>query len=631
MPRSKSSPRRSTAKDTIVGRLRAADPFELIRWLARSQPDPRKAMAELVQNSLDAAARHVQIIRAKQRGVATVRVVDDGEGVIPELGRSEALTYLATHIGHSRKRNLTPQQRRELMLQGKYGIGLLGFWAIGRTLEIRTQLPGQPGTLLRLFEDSPRYEIERMRSRLALGDRYTEVVILDLHRSALQSFGARRLTDYLAAELRGQLLQRDVEITVHDKMARGLAPKQLRVEPTRFSGQRLALPDEVAVPGFSPLRVEMYLLPEGTTGEGRVSVSAAGTIVYEDVTDFEAAELDRAPWNDRRLTGLLEFPDFQVPPGARRGVLPDDAALAFAAALTDLEAPILEQLAEVERRAAETFDAVVLRQLEKIFRDVPRVAPEYDFFAVRTAADALPGAATAQSEGSTQADGSDGAEPPVPGAALSVADAAVVAEPVGEEDEPRSLFPAGALSTLEIIPAATRVERSGRRALRAVARDADGIRIERELAIEWTVLAALGRCEPPSGARVHFEAANAVGDATVVATAHEGERTARAEATVQVVESRERDASRAGIPEPAFVSEPMADWRSRMRDGRWEVNSGHRDYAAAGETPRRKLRYLATLLAKEVVLHSFPGPQFGYALERLVEVLTITEPRLERR
>ena len=61
-----------------------------------------------------------------------------------------------------------------------------------------------------------------------------------------------------------------------------------------------------------------------------------------------------------------------------------------------------------------------------------------------------------------------------------------------------------------------------------------------------------------------------VGDATVVATAHEGERTARAEATVQVVESRERDASRAGIPEPAFVSEPMADWRSRMRDGRWE-------------------------------------------------------------
>jgi len=46
--------------------------------------------------------------------------------------------------------------------------------------------------------------------------------------------------------------------------------------------------------------------------------------------------------------------------------------------------------------------------------------------------------------------------------------------------------------------------------------------------------------------------------------------------------------------------------------------------------PRRKLRYLAALLAKEVVVHSFPVPQGGVLLERLVSVLTLTEPRLER-
>jgi len=38
--------------------LRPADPFDLIRWLARSQSDPRKAVAELVQNSIDAHAKH---------------------------------------------------------------------------------------------------------------------------------------------------------------------------------------------------------------------------------------------------------------------------------------------------------------------------------------------------------------------------------------------------------------------------------------------------------------------------------------------------------------------------------------------------------------------------------------------
>lgn len=146
MPRAVRLPRR---KDQIVGKLRAADPFELIRWLARSQPDPRKALAELVQNSIDAGARRIEISRLRERGVSALHVTDDGEGVIAELTREEALTHIATHIGHSRKRNLTPQERRELMLQGKYGIGLLGFWAIGQVLEMRTQLPDQPAFLLR--------------------------------------------------------------------------------------------------------------------------------------------------------------------------------------------------------------------------------------------------------------------------------------------------------------------------------------------------------------------------------------------------------------------------------------------------------------------------------------------------
>jgi hypothetical protein len=46
--------------------------------------------------------------------------------------------------------------------------------------------------------------------------------------------------------------------------------------------------------------------------------------------------------------------------------------------------------------------------------------------------------------------------------------------------------------------------------------------------------------------------------------------------------------------------------------------------------PRRKLRHFAALLAKGVVVHSFPVPQGGALLERLVSVLTLTEPRLER-
>lgn len=64
-------------------RLRPADPFDLIRWLARSQGDPRKAVAELVQNSLDANARKVTVELRRIGAAPALVVTDDGDGVLP--------------------------------------------------------------------------------------------------------------------------------------------------------------------------------------------------------------------------------------------------------------------------------------------------------------------------------------------------------------------------------------------------------------------------------------------------------------------------------------------------------------------------------------------------------------------
>ncbi len=614
-------------KDTIVGRLRAADPFELIRWLARSQPDPRKALAELVQNSIDAGGRRIRISRSRDRGVVSLHVLDDGEGVIPELSRTEALRYIATHIGHSRKRRLTPEQRRELMLQGKYGIGLLGFWAIGRLLEMRTQLPGQPAYLLRMFEDSPRYEVERMRSRLSLGDRYTEVVIRELHRPAFLSLTARRIADYLATELRGQLLSHEPEIYVHDRMARGRAPKVRQVQAARFSGQRLSLPEEIPVESYTPIRVELYLLPSADAAEGKVSISCGGTTVYEDVTQFDVVDLQRRPWTDRRLTGLLEFPDFQVVPGTRRGVYPDRAALAFAGALGSLELSIIAQIEEVEAQAAAVVETDMLRQLERAFRDLPRLAPQYDFFAVRAPRTKRLGGAPAERQDGPRPSDTDAAAQSIP-AGAPLPNPSTFDE---EAEEPPGLLAAGPLQSAQIVPAETKVERLGQRRLRVEAYDASGIRIRRPLRVDWSVWPTLGSFEPEAGSTTIFQAGPDTGAATIAATVRDAERWARTEAKIDIVEVGPTDETpHAGIPEAIFIHEPASIWRSRMREGRWEVNSGHPDFHAASEAPRRKLRYLATLLAKEVVLYSFPSPQLDLALERLVEVMTITERRLER-
>jgi hypothetical protein len=600
--------------DVRTGRLRAADPFELIRWLARSQTDPRKALAELVQNSLDAGAQHLTITRVRERGVTALRLVDDGEGVIPEMPRAEALAHVATHIGHSRKRNLTPEQRRELMLQGQYGIGLLGFWALGTELEMRSQVAGGETWALRMWEEKPSFEVAPLRGRLGLeGGTRTEVIVRRLHRPALVTLSGRRIADYLAGELRGQLLARGVEITVNDRMARGTTQKVRRVEPVRFTGTRLGVDDEIVIPGHAPLRAELYVAPEG--GEpARVGVSCAGPMVYDDVAEAFGGRFRHEPWTSGRLAGLIEFPGFAVAPGSRRGVLLDDAAEAFAAALErDLEPQVRAALTLDERRRVEALDANVLQKLQRAFRDLPREAPEYDLFAVRAAYErALAGGTPAPEQAGVVAapparDGDD-----------------------GEPDEPAELLPPGPLAHVEIRPPRSRVERSGRRGLRARAADAGGIRIAAGVSYEWRVVEGAGRLEPVDE-RAMFVAGDDLGLTRVAVTARAGDRETHAEAEVTIVDVLpENTGGRSGIPEPGFVDDPGGDWRSRLSDGRWEVNSAHHDFTAASQSAKRKLRYLAGLLAKEVVLHSFPVPQGGPVLERLVALLAMAEPRLER-
>jgi hypothetical protein len=605
----------------ITGNLKPADPFELIRWLARSQNDPRKALAELVQNSLDAGASRVQIVRARERGVTTLHVIDDGSGVLPEMTREDALGYIATHIGHSRKRSLTLEQRRELMLQGKYGIGLLGFWSIGAHFEMRSQVNDSEAWVLRLTEDQPRFQIEHLRGRLPLRGTWTEVIVRQLHRPAFVSLGGRRIADYLAAELRGQLLARSVVITVYDRVARGRAPKLLTVQPVRYPGQPLALPETIETP-YGTLRVELYVLPEGEHDAGQVMVSCAGTVVYDDVCELELVDMRRPPWSSGRLTGMLEFAGFEVNPGTRRGVLPNDAAAAFTAALVQLEEPINSILAHEEERLASELGADLLKQLQRAFRDLPRLAPEYDFFAVRDEAERMLPASGADTTATV------GQEEAQPGVAESPGD---FAEPSdhAEAEEPVELFPPGPLATVEIVPPLARVSLLGTRGFIARAHAADGRIIREGVDFLWACSSDHCRLEG-DGQRATFRAGEELETLTVWVVASQGERRTSAEASVEIVEERPEPPRSAGIPQPEFVNEPTGNWRSRFRDGQWQVNAGHRDYLIASESSRRKLRYLTALLAKEIVLHSFPHPQHAAVLERMVEVLTITERRLER-
>ena len=93
-------------------------------------------------------------------------------------------------------------------------------------MDIRTRVRGSEVWLLHLVEDQERAEILRDRMPLETEETFTEIVVSELHDSALRMLGARRLTEYLAAELRGAILASGVSIEIFDGMARGPVPRR---------------------------------------------------------------------------------------------------------------------------------------------------------------------------------------------------------------------------------------------------------------------------------------------------------------------------------------------------------------------------------------------------------------------
>ncbi len=590
-------------RETRRVRLKPADPFDLIRLLARSQNDPKKAVAELIQNSLDAGATEVTVTRLRHHGSIGLSIFDNGVGVLPEMARPDALNHIATHIGHSYKQRLTPEQRYKLLQQGKYGIGLLGFWSVGRHLAIRSRVKGSETWVLQLEEEKSDGSVGPERGQKTMEPTWTEVVIRDLHPSAQRLMSGRRLADFLAFELRGQLLQRDVRLRVVDRLARGRAQQDFPVRPQRFQGVPLTEVREWQVEGHLPIRVELHYLPE-EHGPGQVTLACAGTVVSNDLTLLEAVDLRHVPWQSGRLTGIVDAPFLDVAPGTRRGIVPNEKAEVFAAAMLALGERVSEWLARFSQSRAHEADRALHKRLKDVFREFHRRLPHYELFPVQAphgepgSGDSVEGAITRESV------------------------------PTGEQDTPE-IYEPGPLDSVRIVPGICRLPVRAEKSLIARALDATGRAIRSGVDFVW-------RMEGPGrlatkGAKATY-LADAIGEAVVHIEARQAERRATSEARIEVaqeIEAPERED--VGIPEPIEVKDPSGRWRSRLGAGRWEFNGSHPDYLLVAADSARRFRYLATLLAKEVALRQVAGgPQEDRLLESLVEVIAAIEERLGR-
>jgi hypothetical protein len=661
------------------GRLKIGDEWMAIRIIAQSQSNPQKAVAELVENALDAGAKRITLARGKKRGRVYLRVSDDGHGVPLSPEGVPDFDYVATHICDSLKRRLDERQRAGV--QGEFGIGLLGFWAIGREMEMVSQTGDAPPHVMSLRSGSRHYDRRRYLGR-RLGDG-VDVTIHEVHRTAQSRLTAEKLQRYLGEELRERIRRAGATIVIEDR----LPPRRtLTVQPAAYRGRPIEAIASIAVEAHPPVRAELYLAapamgaergaahgakspagaPAGAGAAGETSDAVErpevglyrlGTRVCRHIGDLP--EFDRPPWTGGGLEGALDYPDFLLSPATREGFVPDDAYHAFVEAMCAVEPALLEMLRREEEARSERASRSLVRELQSAFARLLRDLPsgDYDWFGAAGARRfagggsgraAGPGEAPAVDAGAgpadvSRADAVAGADASVDPAAFATTDPAAAVPPPaplpGEEDsgeteppvpEPPALV-SGPVATLTLRPSTVRVAVGRRRGVRAIPTDVSGLVVGRPLEWSWTLTGEVGALivEPEGVARIEAGLRPARGTLMVRAREPGAPPDAPAvSATAEVLV--EAEAARRAFPPPVFVRATGESWRSRWdaAAARLEVNSAHPDYEVVRLSASRRRRYLARLYAKELVLHNFGLETPDMVLERMLEVLTRLDEHL---
>src|SRR3990172_3111085 len=363
------SSKRKPARE-LTGKLRIGDDWNAINIIALTQSNPLKAVAVFVENSIDAHAKHVTIVRGRERSQSYLKIVDDGDGIPLDDDGKPNFKYVATHICDSIKRQM--KVRGQERVQGEFGIGLLSFWTVGENLSLVSS--GKDGSAyeMRMSKGDPNYFVSRLR-RL-LDDSGTELTIRPLL-SGVRHFSGEKLEWYLASELRDRIRHSGVEIRIVDRQARA----EYRVEPRAFSGQLLHhLP--VPTTAHGEVYAELYLAEPGP--ENRVGLYRSGTRVLEGLSELD--HLQRPPWTTGYLQGVIDAPFLNITPGTRLGVVHDERCAAFFESLAELETALDDVIRQQQQAAAELASRDTLRSIQRAFREALLALPEdeYDWFDV---------------------------------------------------------------------------------------------------------------------------------------------------------------------------------------------------------------------------------------------------------
>jgi len=609
--------KRVRAKDAESGKLRIGDDWNAIRIIALSQSNPLKAIAEFVENSIDAHAKTITITRGREHGEHYLTVKDDGDGIPRDPEGVPDFKYVATHICDSIKRHLKADGNGT-GLQGEFGIGLLSFWTVGESLTMTSSGADQRTYQMVMSKGEPRYAVSPRRTLFAEGG--TELKVSPLL-EGIRSLSGEKIQWYLASELRDRIRNSGVRVTVIDRLAR----KQYEVEPRQFEGRLLHQLPPVRS-SFGDAYAELYL---SEPAEGcRVALTRGGTRVIEDIGTL--AGLQRLPWTSRYLQGLIDAPYLNLTPGTRSGIIHDERFGAFVDALHGLEAH-LNALIEAQQRAEEEqANRESLRAIQRAFREAMLALPpeEYDWFDVQGRGRHEGGGAQAdrggEGEAGREVEGDEG---------MAVAG---VSEPSSESPQRAFFEYAGPLHSVVTSPAASTVAVNDSRRFRALPRDRSRRRVEADLTFAWEIVEGGGALTGAGDQEATFQAPDAPGLTRLRVNVTQRDVSASAEALVTVTDSLETVISPGvvnlrGLPGYTFERAAGELWRSRFDVERnlIVVNNGHRDFVFATRNRALQLRYLVRLYVKELVLRNFAGLPAAQVAERMLELSLYVEEKLK--
>jgi hypothetical protein len=590
------------------GKLRIGDDWNAITVIALSQQSPLKAVAELVENSIDAHASKIVITRGKEKGSHYLRISDDGDGIPKNENGMPDFQYVATHICDSVKRRLKHEDREGV--QGEFGIGLLSFWTLGEGMVMTSAGADGHTYEMRMGKGEPRYTIAE-RKRL-FSEKGTEVTVFPLL-PGIRNLSGEKIQWYLASELRDRIRRTGVTVQVIDRQAR----TSQTVVPREFSGRLLhRLPSVQSE--FGEVYLELYL--DDSRPENRAGLYRHGTRVVDDIATLDAFQ--HAPWTSGCLQGIIDAPFLNLTPGTRTGILLDERYEALRRALEPAEAILAETIEEQRRAAEEQASKDILRSIHRAFKEALLALPieEYDWFKIQ--------------------DGKNEARKSRKESGIGLQDQPMGDDLIAEESEDKPQreffdFP-GPLYKVAVSPAACTVRVEESRNFRAVARDRNSRLVEENLIFEWTIPEGPGRLSETDKEIVGFQALQEPGLARLSVRVRQGETECEAEALITVTqellpETAKLSGSRQGLPAYTFDHRPGELWRSRFDQARnlIVINNAHRDFVYAARNRMLKLRYICRLYIKELVYNNFPGLSADQLLERMVELSIYTEEHLK--